>query len=66
MHYHYDTILVPRASRSSATFIGPEIHGTGSARKLSVVSKAHTIELGRFRSVTIFTEKYYEELMYLL
>jgi hypothetical protein len=41
-------ILVPRASRPRATFISPGIHGTGNARKLAVVSKAHTLELGRF------------------
>ena len=40
--------LVRRASRPRATFIGPGIDGTGSARKLSVVSKAHTLELGHF------------------
>jgi hypothetical protein len=37
-------ILVPRASRPRATSIGPGIHGTESARKLAVVSKAHTLE----------------------
>jgi hypothetical protein len=31
-----------------ATFIGSGIHGTRSARKLAVVSKAHALELGRF------------------
>ena len=39
-------ILVSRASRPRVTFIGPGIHGTGSARKLTVVSKAHALELG--------------------
>jgi hypothetical protein len=28
--------------------IGPGIHGTGSARKLAVIYKAHALELGRF------------------
>jgi hypothetical protein len=32
-----ELILVPRASRPSATFIGPGIHATGSARKPVVV-----------------------------
>jgi hypothetical protein len=41
-------ILVPKASRACATFIGPGIHGIGNARKLAVVSKAHALELGRF------------------
>ena len=41
-------ILVPRSSRSRATFIGHGIHRTGSARKLAVVSKANALELGRF------------------
>jgi hypothetical protein len=36
------------APRPRATFIGPGIHGTGSARKLAVVSEAHVLELGRF------------------
>jgi hypothetical protein len=36
------------APRPRATFIGPGIHGTGSARKLAVVSEAHALELGRF------------------
>jgi hypothetical protein len=35
--------LVARASS-----LGPGTHGTGSARKLAVVSKAHALELGRF------------------
>jgi hypothetical protein len=43
-------ILVPRASRPRATFIGHGIYGTGSARKLAVVSKAHALELGSFRT----------------
>ena len=34
----------------SATFIGLGIHGTGSARKLAVVPKAHALEMGRFRT----------------
>ena len=33
---------------------GPGIHGTGSARKLAVVSKAHTLESGRFSSCNNF------------
>jgi hypothetical protein len=35
----------------------PGTHGTGSARKLAVVSKALALEL---EPVTIFTVKYYE------
>jgi hypothetical protein len=45
---------------------GPGIHGTGSARKLAVVSKAHTLESGRFSSCNNFhREMYYEETNYL-
>ena len=35
-------------------FCGPGIHGTGSARKLAVVSKAHTLELERFSTCNNF------------
>ena len=35
----YWSILVPRASRSRTSSLGPGTHGTGSARKLAVVSK---------------------------
>jgi hypothetical protein len=41
-------ILVPRASRPRASSLGPGTHGTRSARKLAVVSKAHALELGHF------------------
>jgi hypothetical protein len=44
-------ILVPRASRPRATFIGPGIHAErAEAHKklLAVVSKAQTLELGPF------------------
>ena len=51
-------VLVPRASLLHATYIGPGIHGTGSARKLAVVSKA-------LAPVTISTKVYYEETKYL-
>jgi hypothetical protein len=47
-----------------ATFMRSGIHGTRSARKLAVVSKAHVLELGRFstrnnfhRQVLRFTKK---------
>jgi hypothetical protein len=67
------SILVPRDSRSGTSSLGPGTQGTGSARKLAVVSKAHTFHLGRFSTripliwdalapVTIFTLKYYEEM----
>ena len=32
-------ILVPRASRPRASSLGPGTHGTGSTRKLAVISK---------------------------
>ena len=42
-------ILVPRVSRPRASSLGPAgTHGTGSASKLAVVSKARALELGRF------------------
>jgi hypothetical protein len=41
-------ILVPRACRSRASSLGTGTYGTGSARKLAVVSKAHALELGHF------------------
>ena len=43
-----EIILVPRASRPRASSPGPGTHGTGSARKLAAVSKAHALELGCF------------------
>jgi hypothetical protein len=39
-------ILVPSTSWPRTTFISPGIHGTDSARKLVVVSKAHALEMG--------------------
>jgi hypothetical protein len=33
---------------SRASSLGPGTHGTGSGRKLAVVSKAHAVELGCF------------------
>ena len=41
-------ILVPRASRPRASSLGPGTYGTGSTRKLAVISKAHGLELRRF------------------
>jgi hypothetical protein len=43
-----DVSLFHLEPRPRATFIGPGIHGTGSARKLAVVSKAHALELEFF------------------
>ena len=34
-----------------------KIHGTGSARKLAVVSKAHALELGHIDMLTYFDRK---------
>jgi hypothetical protein len=51
------SILVPRASRSRASSPGPGTHGTGSSRKLAVVSKAHALELGRFSTRNNFHSK---------
>ena len=42
------SILVSRASRPRVSSLGPGSYGTGSARKLAVVSKAHALGLGRF------------------
>jgi hypothetical protein len=39
--------------------MGPGAHGTGSARTLEVVSKAHALELGCFSTRNNFTDKYY-------
>jgi hypothetical protein len=50
----YWSILVPRASRPHTSSLGPGTHGTGSARKLAVVSKVHALELGTLALVTIF------------
>jgi hypothetical protein len=47
-----------------ASFLGPGTHGTGSARELAVVSKAHALQFST-PSVTIFTVQYYEEAKYL-
>jgi hypothetical protein len=40
-------LIYKRPGQISAQALG-FMHGTGSARKLAVVSKAHTLELGRF------------------
>jgi hypothetical protein len=51
---------------SAARSLGPGTHGTGSARKLAKLSKAHALELGHFSTrITIFKVKYYEETKYL-
>ena len=44
----YLLVLVPRASRPRVSSLGPGTHGTESARKLAVVSKAHAFALGLF------------------
>jgi hypothetical protein len=36
-----------------------KIHGTGSARKLAVVSKAHALELGHIDMLTYFDRKFF-------
>ena len=57
----------PEMKNRSLHSTSPGTHGTGRTRKLSVVSKGHTLELGRFSTRNNFHREalYYEETKHL-